>query len=377
MKFEILYMDGQCDRSIKRALSRKGNVQFARGLSEALELITRVDFDYFFVDADFEYAREFIIHLEHDPELITPFGVVLLTGNEEEDAEAWHVDTYINRDRVDEDIPYVFSHLRGRRDPPDNVLEIVRAGCEPSGDRPEREARGTTREKGVPFPAATSTTSSGSEVSGGESSGNGHRGDDGSYGPRRPGVRVMRAGLALAAVAAAVIWLFAWGPLGGGTRGPDEEAERQVEAGGAEVEEGAVFEYEDAETGPAETADREPAREVTGDTPATGTEAEGEESHEHGEEAPAKTAPAERQTAPEPVNQPPVVTISGPGQVMARQVVTYTANATDPEGDPLTYSWGGPARSMSWSSPGLYQVAVTVTDGRGASSGASLQVRVI
>ncbi len=77
------------------------------------------------------------------------------------------------------------------------------------------------------------------------------------------------------------------------------------------------------------------------------------------------------------VNHPPTVGISGPTQVTVRQTATYTASGSDPDGDGITYSWGGSTTTRCWSTPGLYSVSVTVTDGRGSNAGASISVRVI
>ena len=93
-------------------------------------------------------------------------------------------------------------------------------------------------------------------------------------------------------------------------------------------------------------------------------------SSESGETA----APPQQQPA---VNHPPTVGISGPTQLTVRQTATYTASGSDPDGDGITYSWGGSTTTRCWSTPGLYTVSVTVTDSRGESAGASVSVRVI
>jgi|GEM_PF-670259 len=79
-----------------------------------------------------------------------------------------------------------------------------------------------------------------------------------------------------------------------------------------------------------------------------------------------------------PVNHPPVLVAApscSPNPVNGGLAMNFSASATDPDNDPLTYTWNmgngqtrtGAAFSQVYSTPGTYTVSVTVTDGRGGS----------
>ena len=86
-------------------------------------------------------------------------------------------------------------------------------------------------------------------------------------------------------------------------------------------------------------------------------------------------------------NRQPTVTIavSPSGQaVMGATNVTFTATGSDPDGDPLIYSWNfgdgtsasGASTGKVFNSAGNFTVTVTASDGRGGSGTASQAVTV-
>ena len=107
-------------------------------------------------------------------------------------------------------------------------------------------------------------------------------------------------------------------------------------------------------------------------------------------------APAIAQKPPPPPRRPPVAQ-NRPPTVRARcepctvyvgKISTVTADAQDPDGDPLTYTWGAPAGSLTsasarqtpWRAPmveGPVPVFVRVDDGKGASASDVVTIQVI
>jgi outer membrane protein OmpA-like peptidoglycan-associated protein len=92
---------------------------------------------------------------------------------------------------------------------------------------------------------------------------------------------------------------------------------------------------------------------------------------------------------PPPPNHPPTVTAAAkPDQVVAGDSSGIEAQANDPDGDPLTYTWSanggsveGTGPQVRWNSagaaPGKYAVTVKVDDGRGGTASSSADVTVV
>ncbi len=81
-------------------------------------------------------------------------------------------------------------------------------------------------------------------------------------------------------------------------------------------------------------------------------------------------------------NQAPTVSIGGPDSCTTPCSLSLAASATDPDGDPVAYSWsgcaGGSAASATCSitSPGSHLASVTVKDGREGTASASKTISV-
>ena len=367
----------QKNNSVRRSLKRHGRVCYANDINEALFLMAEKDFDYYFIDADVPHAQAFLKHLEHDPQLAPPRGVVLLTDNEEEDCEAWSADTFITKSKIYDDLPYIFSHLRGNQSGTADVVRIAPDLVEESDATPHKvtsrrpyvkERAGTARsasEKDRPF-AFPEQAEQNQE----------HRGVDRgvSHAENGQGRRLRLVAAALLVVIAG-LWLFVWGPFGKNSAG-----QRSKISGRKSVE---------AETSDSTGIKNEliDSRDVKGSativqpekSPATQSAAAVPDDSNSQPITPVPIPLPATVPTPlsEPANHAPTVSISGPTTVKARETATYTAVASDSDGDQMTYSWGSSSKSTAWSTPGLYLVSVTVTDSHGASASESINVRVI
>lgn len=101
------------------------------------------------------------------------------------------------------------------------------------------------------------------------------------------------------------------------------------------------------------------------------------------------TRAAAQTTEPPLANRPPTVrTACDPCTVEVGRVSTVTADAQDPDGDPLTYRWTVNTGSLTsptnrqtlWTAPntpGVVPVTVTVNDGKGGTATAPVTITVV
>jgi peptidoglycan-associated lipoprotein len=94
-------------------------------------------------------------------------------------------------------------------------------------------------------------------------------------------------------------------------------------------------------------------------------------------------------TPPGAANRPPTVqALCDPCTVMVGASSTVTANASDPDGDPLTYLWKPAAGTLAaptqrqtiWTAPmndGTVPVTVTVDDGKGGTASDTVNIVVV
>ena len=382
MKHSILYLDSRKSRPVRRALSKHGDVSHARDTNQALVFVAECDFDYYFVDADTPQAQAFLRHLGHDPQLTPPSGTVLLTGNDEEDCEAWSVDTFVNRSRVARDIPYIFSHLRQREAGPDNVLTISRhhltTGPGRSGGMGRLRARDPVADEG-------GTRTEEALRGGSEEKANGLRGRS-ATGPaaREPGrltTSRRRAwyGYAAFAVLAATLslWLFTSGPFAAGGKGDAARTSGgDVLAGASRGPERPWFDLDLPDVADGAHGAGEPSPSEQPPVSAPGPE---DVAAPPAVKQTTSAAESSKEPAPAlpPANRPPTVTVSGPALVHVGDAVTYHANASDPDGDSVSYSWGSSSKTTSFQNTGTFTISVTVTDPGGLSASGAISVTVV
>jgi len=373
----ILYLDKSKDKAFQRALARFGEVSYASDINQALVLMADGDFHYYFIDADVGQSQALIRHLRHDPQLRPPRGVIILTDNDDEDCEAWAADTFLNRRTAVDELSYVFSHLKGDRSEPARILRI--ADFEPACDTDGQTDSVTDSDMGKAMPSSESIgldprehlrnrrrTEQQQRVSEARS------GDGKARGGMKPWA--LRVALATLLLLGAAVWLFAWGPMGkkpsreqpGSSRKGVRAESQHKDNGATTLPTGYLQQTAPTLTQP-QTA---PADQPAVSPMQTETVKYDNSSEQRSEEAPTP-APA----PPPAVNHAPSASISGPTQVLHGQAVSFSASASDPDGDPVSLSWT--SKTMCWSTPGLYSLSVSVTDSRGASSADTISVRVI
>ncbi|GEM_PF-910292 len=421
----IFCLDGQSDSSVRKALKKYGRVDCARDIDEALPLLAENEYLYYFVDADSPMAQVFIKHLRHDPHVAKPCAIVLLTENEEEDCEAWLVDTYITRSRFAQDVPFVFSHLKPESNSDSNVIPIASESIFNSGNdlnllknkARERSAglfegrkfslsrfsifnssKLRDRTLGVSFEDASACLKPNCAEDAhrcGE-----HEREKPNYDSLRSApfscdvsdvrLKIRRAVMFFAACVAAgfVLWVVTVGPLSGSSSNRTKPKELSKSLGKAEKRKeslGQLFQvpveqYAYQNSFPSGQSYPKSAHEQgikqLEENQTTNTTNVNDDSNPTVGSVQRPTGSSERQRANE-TNRPPTVTIKGPVQVLHRQTAVYTAVAHDPDGDSISYSWGGQTITRNWSTPGVYQVSITVTDSKGLSATSTLTVRVI
>lgn len=100
------------------------------------------------------------------------------------------------------------------------------------------------------------------------------------------------------------------------------------------------------------------------------------------------TPPSPPPAPPQPENRKPVINyITSQQQVTPASSSRITCVATDADGDTLTYAWAttsgtlvGTGDTVTWNSPeasGTYNIAVTVTDGKGGEVKDSVTIAVV
>jgi len=409
MEYFILYVDSKKDNSVFKALKKEGKVLFAPDVNEALYLIAENEFDYFFVCADTPQARGFLKHLKHDPSLPPPRAVVLLTENPEEDCKAWEVDTFVTKSRAKQDIPYVFSHMRGGNFEKAKVIRIAPdwKGSESRASR--RLALQVSDVKGVEAPSGLPSPEAESKEEGVKSTFETHEEIDDALEPvkeieasnpehqikehildeevfnRAPTLTFsekstmtnnrrkkifLAASLAFIFIAFAIFYFLKPWSVGKENNSVNKKS-ISAESSNERKKKGELLKgYGESESLPA--SETPSPNEVETKTAITSPDNQpGWESESSGD------TPSPPPPPPPQENRAPTVTISGPTQVLHGDVATYTASASDPDGDSISYSWGSSTKNMCWSTPGVYTVSVTVTDSKGASASASITVTVI
>ena len=395
---EILYIDASTSKSIARALSRYGTVHSAVDVNEAFRLLVENEIDYYFIDADVPNALPFLRHIRHDPSIVPIKGYVLLTNNMEEDCQAWGVDFYVHKQRLKLEIPYIFSHLRESAGPIAKVSSIS-DDFDPYGESEHADLISISPQ-GRSFQGKESPYGKA-----GTWRNRWQRGSD-RGGLRRAFTIITFCLIFIATVGAAVIiWSGKEEPGVSGINSQDVSTDKKQESadeysdgkpadkksGGLKESSAILRLLEEVVTGE-EQVDAGYSEKDIGSVPSlvnwpgNGSVSEPVPSQENTqpehEPPPVQLQEEPGSSEPPPPNRNPTVSISGPTTVQRGHTAYYQASASDPDGDPLTYSWSGVAGSgstagKSFPSPGQFGVNVTVSDGRGGTATTGLIMNVI
>lgn len=382
MQTNILYVDHNRSRKVQKTLERLGVVTHSSSLGHALHEVIKVNYDYFVVDAGLPDSFGLINHLEHDPDLVRSCRILLFSNDDEE--KDWEVDYRVDKGRASSEIPRIFSDAEKALPKPiplfsrDRSPGTLSGGCAVTSPDP-----GTLRQGG------RGRRSRLRGAVGGEGSPLVGRSGDGVA------LRAFRGTIAIhklfAVLAVAIgVWasLVFWGPVSSSLCGSANTHDEEGLVNSGFSAPGGLEEY--FRTTRTEEGQLDPLNEDEAPE-AGGTEGPGNalmnglltEPATGNNEETRKDPASKPSVIQEPAvragqdNRPPSVTISGSALLHTGESCTYTAVASDPDGDSILYSWGGPTVSRCWQVPGQYEVSVTVTDSRGLSASASLVVRVI
>jgi hypothetical protein len=80
-------------------------------------------------------------------------------------------------------------------------------------------------------------------------------------------------------------------------------------------------------------------------------------------------------------NQPPSITLTCPDESPPNTSFTCSVSGSDPDGDPITYTWAaggtGSSRSFSFPTTGVQTICVTASDGQGGNTEACRNVNIV
>lgn len=419
MTWSLLYLDSCKDKAISKALSKYGKVRYVESIDDALFKIADDDYDYFFIDSDVPQAQAFIKHIRHDPQLLPPKAIVLLTDNDDEDCEAWSVDTFLNKRSISDDVPYVFSHFDSS---PCDGASIIRIAPDPAKGVNQRTAgpagrlKELAKNRGDTSPAGPDIDDSLDHIDIAERvrqrkddrdqrndpvrrrelehTGRGVTDEEKLRDWARPiaggeNQRVSSRGLRIAAVALCVLalglWLFFLGPLSS-SRNNSKKSSRKLEAENSRkgnASRKVVNKSDQSSPGfgfsggsmPAPLNSANTSAEAAG-VPVVQTQPEAAPTAKTNQTptpppAPEPSPGLSPAPAPAPSHPAPTISVSGPATARAGETVSFSVSGTK-DGVPFSYS-----TSRCWQAPCNPSVSVSVTDSEGRSASDSTSVSVI